>query len=147
MQWRLRVNEVVGHPLYLFDPGLGLVADDGWDLDFHIGVNKLRSVHESIEIPFEPLIFHTFELRSLDMRTYQLMIDEAVAYSGVFSSFAVARSRVTWGDVGLGSASHTDWDYVRFGVVPEPASGLMLFGTLISARALGGVAAATRRGK
>jgi len=134
MQWRLRVNEVVGNPLFLYDPGLGLIADDGWDLAFNIGVDGLRSVHENVVIPFEEGVFHVFELRSPDMRTYELQIDSTVVYRGEFSPFAVRRSRITWGDFVRGAASNADWDYFRFGVVPEPGTCTLLVALLCVAR-------------
>ena len=46
-------------------------------------------------------------------------------------------SGVTWGAATEGASSVSTWDYVRFGVVPEPAAGLLL--------GLAGLAGSTRR--
>ena len=136
VQWRLRVDEVIGNPNYLYDPGLGFASDDFWDLDFHFGVNQLRSVHEDVVISFEPGVFHSFEVRSPDMRTYELQIDGSLVYTGELSMFAIAHSRITWGDFTRGSASLADWDYFRFGVVPEPETATLLLALVCIAQAL-----------
>lgn len=123
MQWRLRVNEVIGHPLGLYDPGVGLFSDDDNELTFVLGVDFIRSYHEDgAIIPIEPFVFHEFEVRSFDMQTYELRIDGTTARTGEFWKPNFRRSGVDWGDYTRGSASLTDWDYFRFGVVPEPSS-------------------------
>jgi len=70
MQWRLRVNEVIGNPLALRDPGVGVFSDDTWGLTFHFGIDSVRSVLEDVVIPFDPGVFHQFEVRSSDMRLH-----------------------------------------------------------------------------
>lgn len=126
MQWRVRVHEVVGSPLALYDAGFGLFSDDDWALLLVFGVDFIRSFHEEIEIPFVPGEFHAFELTSDDMHSYDLSIDGSLAYSGSLWEPSTRRSRIEWGDISRGSASLVDWDYFRFGVVPEPGtSGLV----------------------
>lgn len=123
-QWRVRVNTVVGNTSY--DPGLAFFSDDTWGLGFLLGHGGLWGNFEhQLFIPYEPDVFHAFELRSRDMRTYELFMDGALAHVGMFWEPAVTGPYVAWGDATRGSASDADWDYFRFGVIPEPASILL----------------------
>jgi hypothetical protein len=72
---------------------------------------------------FEPGVFHRFELRSWDMRSFELSIDDTLALAGDLVHVITA-SKVTWGDGAVGSASLSHWDYYRFGVVPEANSAV-----------------------
>lgn len=130
MQWRLRVNELIANPLSPYDPGLNVFSDDDWALTFWIGFDRIRSLHEDVVIPFTPGVFHAFEVRSADMRTYELRIDGAVVYAGSWWEPTFRRSSVSWGDFIFGGASNSDWDYFRFGVVPEPTSCISLLALL-----------------
>jgi hypothetical protein len=38
MQWRVQVDEVIGHPLALYDPGVALVAS-GWSVSILLGTD------------------------------------------------------------------------------------------------------------
>ena len=126
MQTRVRVNEVIGHPLSLYDAGFAVWSDDDWALLFVLGVDFLRSFHEDVNLPFEAHVFHTFEVRSWDMEEYQLRIDGVSVFVGSFWEPSFQQSRIAWGDLSRGSATHADWDFFRFGVVPEPQT-LLLF--------------------
>jgi len=66
--------------------------------------------------------FHWFTVRSVDMQRFELSIDGEPAYSGFFESNTLLQSFVAFGDSVQGQRSLTCWDYVRFGVVPEPAT-------------------------
>jgi hypothetical protein len=68
------------------------------------------------------------------MRAYELYIDDELAITGVFEE-VFGPTRVSWGDVVTGATSLTEWDYVRFGVIPEPSSFLAFILVLVSARA------------
>src|SRR5262245_8452493 len=70
MEWRLKVDEVIGNPLALYDPGVAVFSDDDWTVSLLFGVDFVRSFHEDWEAPLEPGVFHTFEFRSVDMRNY-----------------------------------------------------------------------------
>lgn len=138
MQWRLRVNEVDGHPLGLYDPGVQLYSDDDWAVSLLFGTDFIRSFHEDLTFPMEGGVFHTFEFRSLDMRSYRLFVDDSLIHVGSLWEPDFDRSRVHWGDLARGSASLVDWDYFRFGVVPEPGTGISLLALLFGTRALQG---------
>ena len=122
MEWRLRVDEIVGHPLALYDPGVAVFSDDDWTVSLLFGVDFIRSFHENVVIPMQPGVFHEFKFRSSDMRNYKLYVDGALVHDGSFWEPTFESSKVAWGDVARGSASISNWDYFRVGVVPEPAT-------------------------
>ncbi len=76
-------------------------------------------------VEFKPGAFHEFELRSADMRGYELYADGAFAVEGVFFE-SLFGPGIWWGDFVRGSSSLAAWDYFRFGVVPEPGAVMRL---------------------
>jgi hypothetical protein len=134
-QWRLRVDEVLANPIDPFDPGLAIYGDDGSGFDMHIGRDRFNLPYEHRTIFFQPGVFHEWELRSADMSTYALYMDGALQHSGLFAGPGAGGSQVYWGDFIAGAASLSDWDYFRFGVVPEPNSGSLLLALLFWGRA------------
>lgn len=130
-RWRLRIDEVIGR----VDPTVGIYSDEKWAAAFKFGETTIFSTFETgVSAPFARGVFHEFELRSWDMRSYELYIDANLAISGSFW-FSLTPSRVNWGDSIQGGASLARWDYFRFGVVPEPSSGLLFAFGLASWRA------------
>ena len=122
LEWRLLVEEVVGH----YDPGVGVFSDEKWGVGLDFREDRVVSVFEDgVAAEFEAGVFHRFELRSADMRHYDLWIDGEVAMLGDFWH-GLSASSVGWGDFVQGSASLSRWDYVRFGVIPEPQVSLLL---------------------
>ena len=122
MEWRLRVDDVSARE----DPGIAIFSDDSYGLAFELSTSYIASIFESdVVISFEPGVFHSFAIRSADMRSYELTIDEALVYGGAFTEVFMS-SRMNWGDGVQGAASLATWDYVRFGAIPEPSSGLVL---------------------
>jgi hypothetical protein len=121
MGWRLKVHEATPWE----DPGVYVISDDLYSLAFLFAEEYLLSLYEpEVYVEFEPGVFHEFELRSPDMRRYELHMDghlvvEGVFFEGFFSPY------VGFGDIVHGGASLAAWDYFRFGVVPEPAACLM----------------------
>lgn len=134
MQWRLRVDEVIGSSLTRHDPGICVSSDEDWQLLLVFGVDFIRSFHDDVNIPFEAGAFHSFEVRSSDMHTYALWIDGAIVYTGSFWEPSYQQSRIEWGDAARGASSLADWDYFCFGVVAEPRSGSLLALALIGRR-------------
>lgn len=130
LQWRLRVDRVTR----LEDPGVALFSDESWAVGLSFGEDHVVSGFElGVSIPIAPGVFHDYELRSADMRTYGFDIDGQLARAGSFVH-VVTSSLVGWGDGTQGSASLSTWDYFRFGVVPEPGSALLLALGLTSRR-------------
>jgi hypothetical protein len=135
MQWRIRVDEVIGHPLALYDPGVAVWSDDDWEVSLLFGTDFVYIFHENILIGVDPDVYHTWEFRSSDMRSYDLMVDGALIHAGFFWEPTFERSKVTWGDKARGSASLADWDYFRFGVVPEPGTMILFLVAVFGPRA------------
>ncbi len=121
MQWRMRINELIGSR----DPGVGVRADTKQAVGFSFDNDSIWSVFEDdVEADFEPGVFHEFEFRSADMLFYELYIDGELRIEGSFW-LSLDSSRVGWGDTVQGGASQVEWDYVRFGVIPEPTTGVL----------------------
>jgi len=119
MEWRALIEEEVGGPSW--DTAALIASDDGWQVAMGLRPDEVISALESVSIPIEPGVFHDYGLTSSDMRTYELYIDGDLARAGTFWEGLTA-ARVSWGPVTDGVSSLSHWDYVRVGVVPEPAS-------------------------
>jgi len=130
VEWRLKVDDLVGWSQY--DPALAVKSDEAWVMGLGFGVEQVLSVfEEGVSAAIKPGVFHSYVLRSPDMRTYELFIDGQLALQGVFVHRA-GKSYVGWGDAVQGGASLHHWDYFRFGVVvPEPGS-VALLGAVIA---------------
>jgi hypothetical protein len=122
LSWGLTVHDT---SIY-YDTSIGVTSDPAGPYEFYraafgFGTDRVWSSYEHTWAPFTPGVFHDFEMRSSDMRTYALYIDGAPVLTGAFTE-VYGPSRVSWGDGVQGSTSLTEWDYVRLGVlVPEPA--------------------------
>ena len=73
-----------------------------------------------------PGVMHDYVFISYDMLAYELYVDDQPAFSGSFTSDGPWEAEVGFGDVAAGLSSRSEWDYVRFGVVPEPTSVLLI---------------------
>ncbi len=129
IHWRLQIDEV-GNQNYPYDPGLSIYSDDGWDVLLVMGVDEVHSVLEQADFGFEAGVFHDWTFRTKDMRSYTLSVDRSVVYTGVFTQSGPVEWRLSWGDIVAGSNSLSDWDYFRFGIVPEPTSCISLLALL-----------------
>ena len=121
-QWRTRIDEIRG----FMDLTVIVSSDAQWEVGFEMNTDTIRSVLEpGVNSQFEPGLYHVFEFRSADMRSYELRIDGQIAINGNFRPLFNS-SRLAWGDGIQGARSLSHWDYVRFGVVPEPSSALLV---------------------
>ncbi|MBU0617068.1 MAG: hypothetical protein KKI02_05075, partial [Planctomycetes bacterium] len=140
-EWRGMVDEVLGDH---YDAAVGICSDDAWQLGFGFFSDHVESIWEDdVHIPVTAGVFHEYRLLSWDMQTYDLYIDGDLAYQGTFWQGLVT-SKLGWGDFVRGAASRSHWDYVRFGVVPEP-SALWLFVAALTACAMRTVPRRARR--
>jgi hypothetical protein len=126
MEWRLRVDEVYGFA----DPGINMTALDQAFTTLVYTTSAIYSLTDHVWLDIAPGVFHDYSLKSYDLVTYTLHIDGELAHTGQFAP-AGWDSGVAWGDYGQGAASLSTWDYVRFGVVPEPASTLLGLAALL----------------
>jgi hypothetical protein len=119
MRVRLKVDELAAGP---FDPVFAVTSDESWRIGFELSETRIFNLDDpDMSASFEPGVFHCFEVRSWDMRSFELLIDGDLALTGPFTHI-ISASRVSWGDQVEGAASLSRWDYFEFGVVPEPSS-------------------------
>jgi hypothetical protein len=131
LEWRLRVNEVDGAADRPVKPAI-TVGFDGYGVaTLQYSESSLHSLLEFAWIDFEPYVFHDYSLTTSDLLTYTLRIDGSVAHTGQLETpcFTCA---VAWGDEVTGATSLSDWDYVRFGVVPEPSGALLIISACLA---------------
>jgi hypothetical protein len=128
--WCIRVDESTPYT----DPGVIARADDHYSVAFGMDTQSVHSNYEPGNwAPFAPGVFHDFVLESMDMRTYDLYIDGALALQGSFFESLFPGPEVAWGD--LSSAmSLAAWDSVEYGIVPEPSGLLCLLVVLCYGR-------------
>lgn len=119
MEWRALIEEEVGEPSW--DTAALIASDDGWQVAIGLRPHEVISALEHVSVPIEPGVFHDYRLTSSDMRTYELYIDGDLGRAGAFWQ-GITESRLSWGSVTDGVSSLSHWDYLRVGVVPEPAS-------------------------
>jgi len=131
VRWRLNVEQVTQYG----DPAVAVFSDDGWGVAFTFWPTHVESAYEDATVsPLTLGEFHRFDLRSWDMRSYELRMDDQLVWSGVFR-YIYTSEEVAWGDSTQGASSVVRWDYFRFGVVPEPPTALMLVGLTVAALA------------
>lgn len=122
-EWRVLLEET----LFWYDAGVTIArsAVPG-HVFFVYDVDEILVWREWELIPIAPGEWHTYRIETVDMVEYTLSIDGEGVFTGLFEDQSLLQSFILWGDTMNGAASLTRWDYVRFGVVPEPCSVLML---------------------
>ncbi len=122
---RVKIDEAIGD---MYDSTFGICSDDGMQLAFGLFPDRIESIWEdNVTLPVSPDRFHEYRVFSWDMLTYDLYIDGDLAHEGTFWQGSL-ESKLAWGDGVRGAASLAHWDYVHFGVVPEPSSLMLLIG-------------------
>jgi hypothetical protein len=130
LEWRLRVEQVDGRA----DPDVGVCSDHAWAVGFEFAEDRIYSVFEHyLTIPIVPYVWHEYRLLSSDMRHYELFVDGAVVHAGVFVHKFVTSS-IGFGDAIQGAASRHQWDYLRFGTVPEPGAAVLMSTLMVCRR-------------
>jgi len=123
-EWRVKITETVGDE----DAGLAFARDDLGTLTFLYTANEVISYREDWHYPITPYVFHTYRIESSDMISYSLWIDGQYARDGEWDLISWNQSFVLFGDIHRGgvSTSCSEWDYFRFGTVPEPTGVTVL---------------------
>ena len=129
MEWRALIEEEVGEPTW--DSAAWIASDDGWQVVIGLRPNEIVSAYEHVYVPIGPGVFHDYRLTSSDMRSYELYIDGDLVRAGNFWE-GLTESRLWWGSMTKGVSSLSHWDYVRVGVVPEPAPVWLLAAGLLA---------------
>ena len=122
-EWRLKVNDIAGP--WRYDPEVAIASDEEGNVSFVFNQTEIHATYgESYSATYSPGVYHTFRFESRDMQTYNMFIDGELAWSAPFKSLG-GGSEVLWGDGIRGMSSNAQWDYFRFGVVPEPSSAIL----------------------
>jgi hypothetical protein len=118
-EWRVLSEEM----LFWYDAGVTIArTNTPGHLSIQIGIEDILVWREWEHIPIAPSQWHAYRVESDDMAEYTLSIDGERVFTGLLEDESLIRSFMLWGDMANGAASLTRWDYVRFGVVPEPHS-------------------------
>ncbi len=127
-EWRMRVDEQSD-----FGDAKVIVARDAPDghVAFRFGADDVLSENDGVWFAIEPNVFHTYCFTSQDMESFAFYIDGDLVHTGIFEDFSLLDSFVSFGDGVQGRRSLSYWDYFRFGVVPEPGSGLSVLALLV----------------
>lgn len=97
------------------DTGVLLALDNfGGVVGVGIAIDRVEDAEGREEYLFEPGVFHTFLLVTIDLDAYDLFVDGNFAFSDFFKRPTILNSRVSFGD-GSTSYSSSRWKYVRFG--------------------------------
>jgi hypothetical protein len=143
VEWRLRVDEVVGAAHPPFKPAITVGFDGYGGVTFAYAEGSLYSVLESTWIDFDPNVFHDYSLTTSDLLNYTLSIDGSVAHTGRLETPCYVNA-VGWGDKATGATSVSEWEYVRFGVIPEPSGALLIISACLAGIILRARTAGTR---
>jgi len=122
-EWRMRVDEFVD----FYDAGVVMARPEPLgDLHFAHAVDHLVVYDDWDPIPVAPDEWHIYRFESQDMDAYTLFVDGAPVYEGHFQTPSLIDPLFAFGNMARGAASLSRWDYVHFGIIPEPRSVLLL---------------------
>lgn len=118
-EWRVRVDPQSDPS----DVGIVIARDElAGHVELDLAPDHIFIAPGDITIELEVGVFHTYWFASSDMESFELTIDETIQYSGWFETVTLLNSFVNFGDAVQGEVSLSQWDYFRFGVVPEPTT-------------------------
>ncbi|MBU0638556.1 MAG: hypothetical protein KKB50_06800 [Planctomycetes bacterium] len=127
-EWRLLVDEGSGNS----DAGVAIARsfEPGFVV-FYFGPDLAWNGLDNLWWDIEPGVFHTYRFESYDVVDFDFFIDGQLVQEGTFQDAASNQSFISFGDRIDGQASLSRWDYVRFGVVPEPSAFVLALATLM----------------
>lgn len=122
-EWRMRSLENDG-----FSPDAEVVIAPDQEGTLGIGhyPDRLVSTREGWSEAVTAGIFHSYRIESTDMVQYSAYIDDQFVWNGQWDLNSLNRSFFAFGDVVRGVRSVSEWDYVRFGVIPEPSTSAVV---------------------
>jgi hypothetical protein len=121
-EWRVAVDELSGY----YDAGIVMARDNPpGHVSFYFRPDSVVVRTEDLEFDIGEG-FHSFRFESQDMEEFDLYVDGGLLHHGFFESESLLQSYVAFGNGTAGASSLSQWDYVRFGVVPEPHTALLL---------------------
>ena len=101
---------------------------------FTIADDRVRFLRDAsvpiVWVDIEAGVPHTYRLELYGDQRYVWTIDDAVVDTGIPEGpFPTNDSVIAWAAESWFVESTTRWDYIRYGVIPEPATGLLLLST------------------
>ncbi|MCC6360948.1 MAG: hypothetical protein IT450_19585 [Phycisphaerales bacterium] len=131
-EWRLRIDTSNGRH---WDQAV-VIATESALLVLGFYQDSVVSEREAWSISIQPGVFHSFRVESSDGESYSLYLDGAFLRAGSFEETTLGPSGVSFGDATSGGliTSRVDWDYFRFGLVPEPSPSLSLLILALTSR-------------
>jgi hypothetical protein len=121
-EWRLLVEAASTG----YDAGVAIARSflPGF-VSFGFGPDQAWNGLDNLFFDIEPEVFHTYRFESYDMVQFDFFIDDELLQEGNFHAPSSNQSYINFGDKTDGWASLSRWDYLRYGVVPEPPGSLM----------------------
>ena len=132
-EWRVKILEHYGW----YNSGLGFASDTGNLQAFYYSFDHIAR-SQGGTYPISAGEFHSYRFESPDMAHYVLWIDDQEVWNGTWDIIGgVVFSSAGFGDPiqGGGGRSLAEWDYFRFGVVPEPSSMVLILLVCVCAAA------------
>ena len=112
IEWRM----VVDDESFPGDTIMTAALDEyGGDFTLNLGMVHVRDAEGGEWYWYDPGVFHTYLVLSVNLVDYDLYVDGEYAFSDVFKLPTSLNSFVNWGD-GATTYSTSRWEYFRFGV-------------------------------
>jgi hypothetical protein len=115
-EWRTLIDP--RSTLYDVDVAFARVGAPGYaGLELSPGSVRVMPGYHVLSIA--PGVFHSYRFESTDMTSFSLWIDGVRRFDGQFEDITVLQAFVFFGDGMQGAQSLSQWDFFRYGVVPE----------------------------
>ncbi len=141
-EWRVQ-SDAPGSLLDLSQIPTSFVLGGSGAAFYHVVITEDRV--QFLRDTFIPLIFadidpsmpHTYRLELLGDSSYKFLIDGQLVDHGVPEGpYPYEDARIVWGARFYEPSQTVEWDYVRYGAVPEPATGAFLVVALLGVASL-----------
>jgi len=97
---------------------------------FTIARDQARYIDADLEVrlfDIAPDVPHVYRLELNGTTSYRWLIDGQVVFQGIpAGTYPNPDSEIVFGARAAGQPITARWDYIRYGVIPEPATGLMM---------------------
>jgi len=131
LEWRM---DTTGLREEMFDVAPAVIVLGGISgVNYHITIARDQVLFRrdprlpSVWVDIAPGVPHDYRLELYGAELYELYIDGSLIDAGVpEGAYPTEDSRATFGARSTYVDSVTRWDYIRFGTIPEPATGLLL---------------------
>lgn len=136
-EWRVQ-TDVPASSLDTLQTRASLVLFGNTGVSYHFRFTDFealftRSDLSLLFVPITPGVLHTYRIELPDDDTYRFLVDGILVDSGAQpGAFPTVASEIAWGGRFFAPSHTVQWDYIRYGVIPEPATAtLLLIGTTL----------------